>query len=63
MKSEEGSLAEGRLQRNTVTKLCRTETKDRPDVPVKIMERSDMLIPYKGGPESSDRRVHEYLVP
>ena len=63
VKSEEGSLAEGRLKWSTVIRICGKETKDRPGVLVKIMERFDMLVPYKGGPEGLDQRVQEYLVP
>ena len=63
VKSEERSLAQGRLQRSTVIRICGKETEDGPDVLMKIMERFDMLIPYKGGSESLDQRVQEYLVP
>ena len=62
-KSEEGWLSEGRLQRSTVARICENETELKPDILLYLMERFDMLIPYKGGSESSGTSVHEYLVP
>ena len=62
-KSEEGRLAEGKLQWSTVKRICEKETEIKPDILVNIMEKFDMLIPYKVKPESSDTRVQEYLVP
>ena len=61
--SEEGRLSEGKLRRSTVERICEKETEIKPDILLYIMERFDMLIPYKGGPERSGTSVHEYLVP
>ena len=59
--TENDSLADGRLQRNTAKGLCHPET--NADVLLDIMERFDMLILYKAKPRSSETRVQEYLVP
>ena len=59
--SEEDRLADGRMLRSTAKRLCGCEAKA--DVLLDIMERFDMLIPYKSNPKSSETRVQEYLVP
>ena len=59
--TENDSLADGRLQRSTAKRLCRPEA--NADVLLDIMERFDMLIPYKAEPGSLDTTVQEYLVP
>ena len=51
----------GRLSRKTIQRLCRQEV--NPDVLMGIMERFDMLIPYRANSKSSETKVHEYLVP
>ena len=61
--SEGGRLSEGRLRRCTVERICEKEREIKADILLYIMERFDMLIPCKGGPESSGASVHEYLVP
>ena len=60
-KTETNSLAEGRLERGTAERLCRPEA--NADILVDIMERFDLLIPYKAEPRSSEARAQEYLVP
>ena len=59
--SEKKSLADGWLLRDTAKRLC--PPKANADVLLEIMERFDMLIPYKAEPRSSETRVQEYLVP
>ena len=61
--SEDDRLEDGRLQRSTVVRICEKESKIKPDILLHIMEKFDMLIPYKGRRESSGTSVHEYLVP
>ena len=61
VQSEKDSLADGRLQRITAKRLCPPEA--NADVLLDIMERFDMLIPYKAKSTSSETRVQKYLVP
>ena len=59
--TENDNLADGRLQRSTAQRLCHRVA--NADVLLDIMERFDMLIPYKAKSISSETRVQEYLVP
>ena len=61
--SEDDRLEDGKMQSETVARICKTETEIKPDILLHIMERFDMLIPYKGGRKSSGTSVDEYLVP
>ena len=60
-KREKGRLAQGRLQRSTAVRLCKSEA--NADIVVDIMERFDLLIPYKAEPQSSESGAQDYLVP
>ena len=62
-KNEAGKLEEGRLKQNTITRICKNETDINSDILVNIMERFDMLIPYRTALENPDTKTEEYLVP
>ena len=61
--SEDDRLEDGRMKRSTVARICENETEIKPDILLHIMEKFDMLIPYKGRRDSSGTSVDEYLVP